>query len=220
MKDGEEEKKEEEIPPKEKEDVDESGVSWKNRAKEYERKLEATTVRLEALESKVNTEPEKPVEDKSDKLDAEELVKMFVKDPMGFVRDITTDVFNEREKSQAQSKAVDWIQAHKEYTPDDGPRILDIVKEYNLMGLPPMERAKSTMKILMAEKAAKGEVEKSKKDIKERDRVLTENQTEGVGRKGPSASSMSRKQILEKISKTENQRELADLSELLRAVPA
>ena len=29
-----------------------------------------------------------------------------------------------------------------------------------------------------------------------------------------------RKQILEKISKTENQRELADLSELLRAVPA
>lgn len=194
--------------------VDENGVPWKNRAKEYERKLREQEERLSALESKSAVSA--PEKDEEEPVDSESLVKEFVKNPLAFIRSVSEDVLSERERAQEQKQAVNWIESQRDYDEKDAPRIVEIVREFDLGGLPPMQRAATTMKILRKEKAMAEESKKLQTGASNRTRELAEEGTEGPGRRSPGEKPQSRASILDMLSKTNNPREQARLVGLYR----
>lgn len=183
--------------------VDDRGVPWENRAKEFERKFAETQGKLEQVTAYLqNMEAERnrhrgPTEDEVRTAKLQELAK----DPESFVE----QAVEQRLVKQEVVSAAEWVRSQEDYKPEIEVELVRIMQEHNLGGRP-LQKAKTAMKILQMEKP-----DLFPKSKQVRDRELNQYRSEGQGRVAPPAPTESKDELLQKLAKARNSREQAEL---------
>lgn len=146
-------------------DKDEKGVPWKNRAAEFQRKLEDSQKEIENLRSRATEAKTTPSESDVAEAKKQEIVRMVEMGPDAYFEQKRTEWEWKKEFPQAE----DWLRTQG-MTEDERPLIRKIIEDHGISAPSPMLRAKAAWKILRAEKLEK-EFASQESDKKREDSV-------------------------------------------------
>ena len=167
-----------------KEAVDETGVPYKNRIKELERKLKEKEEMLASLE--IEEEPEEKVN--TAQLTKQELSRL-VEDPKKYI----SDRYAELKFQEEIPKATAWLGSRKGYTSNDDVEIVRLIREHNLQNSFPMKRAVTSWKLLQQERSESSNVDS------ERVSRISSTSPEGSGRTVPLKTGPSKQELLKQL---------------------
>lgn len=164
--------------------VDEKGVPWENRAKEFERKLQDLQAKYEELQStseEVPTPVESPTKEQLEEMTKQELLEFVRVGPKAFF----DKVLSEKSYKEQLPQAGDWIKNQSGYIEEDQARLIQIEREHNLTGMP-LSVAKTAWKILQAEKLEKEF--QALRSNQTREDTVSNQKTEGTGKSIPAGT--------------------------------
>lgn len=175
--------------------VDERGVPWENRAREFERKFNELAPKLEALQSqmvelveKANPTPVNNAEEaRMSKLQA------LAQDPEGYVQQKINAALRQKEAEDAAK----WLRSQKDYRSEFDEEIGKVVRKYALSGQP-QSNAEAAWRLFRLDNPDKFPQDKTRQeDSRERD--IRQYQTVGPGRVGPIEQTDKRKELLKQL---------------------
>lgn len=178
-------------------EVDEKGVPVTNRIKEAERKIKEEYERkMDQMRQDYESRLPRKEEARQDP-EAARMARLqeFVTDPDAFIE----NRLNQRNFQAEIPEALTWLKGRPGYSAEDEARIGQIIKEHKL-DTPyhnPMLRVKTAWDILEAEKLRKEFDDKT--DETKRENAVSKNVTEGAGRKVDKKTTLTRKEILDKL---------------------
>jgi hypothetical protein len=186
---------------------DERGVSWENRAREYERKYGELAQKMEQVEQYLTQKEQEST--RSNSPNAEEEAKRLqlqnlASDPEAYVQQrIQAEMY----KAEA-ARAAEWVRSQEGFKPEHEKGILETIQKYSLGG-PPMQKAELAWRLFKMD-ASKTSPNRSKQE-ESRDKEVRKYQVEGPGRVGPAPKSDARKELLDKLKNAKSRTEKAML---------
>lgn len=193
--------------------VDERGVSWENRAKEFERKFaesqkknEDLAKAVQSLETKMvelveKTSPPEP--QNKQELTRQERLQNLASDPDSFVDRKIHEALYKIELERAAG----WLRSQEGYKSEYDAGIGETVKKYGLSGTP-KQNAETAWRLFKLDNPDMFPALRSTQ-TDNRDQDIRKYQVSGPGRPGPIEHSDKRKELLKQLVSTKNPYEKA-----------